>query len=324
MTMVDPTNITNPASGPSSSEFPAMEFILSDEECRALETVEMWVADTEPAHTNAILSTFPNTTMGGDFAHLKRIRRTDSDGTVILSILLGSTASVSESEVRAKLSQRLPDYQPRFYRHGVSRWPPLTRAQYEAWKGTWPMYWRESAARKDPLVGAARDAAQALMREHLVAHVVKVETETGHKPCSAGLVYDPATKTILAVAHDTRATTFHPLAHTAMNLIDQVAQARGSAATSPNGKRKADDATYLCTGLMVVLTHEPCIMCSMALLHSRVDSVVYASPAPTTGGLGSVVKVHTERRLNHKFKAWRYCEVGMVREVLRLVEDFHY
>ncbi|KNE59908.1 hypothetical protein AMAG_05356 [Allomyces macrogynus ATCC 38327] len=260
--------------------------------------------------------------MDGDFAHLKRIRRTDADGTVILSILLGSTTSVCETDVRAKLAQRLPDHQPRLYRHGVSRWPPLTRAQYEAWKDTWPMYWRESAARKDPLVGAARDAVQTLMRDHVLAHVAKVEQETSHKPCSAGLVYDPTTKTVLAVAHDTRATTFHPLAHTAMNLIEQVAQARGSPTTS--GKRKADDATYLCTGLMVILTHEPCIMCSMALLHSRVESAVYAIPAPTTGGLGSVVKVHTERRLNHKFKAWRYCEVGSVREVLGSVEEFHY
>ena len=42
---------------------------------------------------------------------------------------------------------------------------------------------------------------------------------------------------------------------------------------------------YLCLKLEVFLTHEPCVMCSMALVHSRVGKVIFKHRMPQTGGL---------------------------------------
>jgi len=59
------------------------------------------------------------------------------------------------------------------------------------------------------------------------------------------------------------------------------------------------------------LSREPCIMCSMALLHSRIARVVYAHPKPTDGGLGSKFKIHCTPALNHHFAVYRGLGVKM-------------
>ncbi|KAL1736663.1 hypothetical protein EV714DRAFT_198278 [Schizophyllum commune] len=151
-------------------------------------------------------------------------------------------------------------------------------------------------------------------------------------------------------ARDTRKGTGHPLRHAAIDVIRQVAEYRASTpaastsstnATRPKGAQQEDDDTsaaaleraddaspaaqngqdYLLTGLTLYLTHEPCIMCSMALLHSRVKEVIYLIPMNATGGCGGATCLPWLQGVNHRFRIGRWKGEGQGKDALALESD---
>jgi tRNA-specific adenosine deaminase 3 len=61
---------------------------------------------------------------------------------------------------------------------------------------------------------------------------------------------------------------------------------------------------YLCTGYWVFLLMEPCPLCAMALLHSRIARIFYGTANPSAGVLGSRAMLHTMPGLNHRYHVW--------------------
>lgn len=95
---------------------------------------------------------------------------------------------------------------------------------------------------------------------------------------------------------------------------------------APSGKGRGGDASsddagsYLCHNLHVYLSHEPCTMCAMALLHSRVGAVIFEHRMGKTGALtadgfeqrdGVGHGLFWRPDLNWKFLCWEWKDRGV-------------
>ncbi|RYP14982.1 hypothetical protein DL765_005979 [Monosporascus sp. GIB2] len=126
------------------------------------------------------------------------------------------------------------------------------------------------------------------------------------------------TAQIVAIAADARwhqqekiGHTGNPMAHAALRAISMVAQKLVRAENRPPSTAQVmefeafqdrplldDEQTvfeaehpcpdgYLCHELELYMTHEPCTMCAMAILHSRMGRIVFRHRMPLTGGMCS-------------------------------------
>lgn len=137
-------------------------------------------------------------------------------------------------------------------------------------------------------------------------------------PSSDGFI--PPTPNLRASSNDTRISEAHPLRHATLNCIASIARLRTVPPFSVV-QPKRNGADYLLTSLSLFVTHEPCVMCCMALLHSRVREVFYVFSRRKGGGFEGAFGVHGRKDLNHRFEVWRWRgELGGLDEELRVRE----
>ena len=90
---------------------------------------------------------------------------------------------------------------------------------------------------------------------------------------------------MIAKAFNQPITNHDPSAHAEMLALRQAALA---------------EENYRLPGTTLYVTLEPCTMCAGAMLHARVDRIVYGAADPKTGAAGSVLDVFSSKQLNHQ------------------------
>ena len=57
---------------------------------------------------------------------------------------------------------------------------------------------------------------------------------------------------------------------------------------------------YRLTGAALYVTVEPCLMCVGAMIHARIDTLVFGAPEPKAGAIESTQRAHEHPALNHR------------------------
>lgn len=115
----------------------------------------------------------------------------------------------------------------------------------------------------------ALEQAQAAIADHEV-------------PVGAVVVKDGK---VIGVGHNAPITQHDPSAHAEMQALRAAARTLGN---------------YRLDGCSLYVTLEPCAMCAGAMLHARIQRLVYGAAEPKTGAAGSVLNLFDEPRLNHQ------------------------
>lgn len=177
----------------------------------------------------------------------------------------------------------------------TAKYAPETKQESVEWSNStgWPLMWRGNVA-AIPTAMSERDQAQSLKYLRQVVNAGQ-NSQFG----VATLIVDPERDMLISTATDGRDNK-HPLRHSAMIAIDRAARWR---------RDNPGDEGYLCRAFHVYTTHEPCTMCAMALLHSRITRLIYWKPTPITGGIepgSSGLCIHAQDKLNWQYEAWKY------------------
>ncbi|WP_419664139.1 tRNA adenosine(34) deaminase TadA [Desulfosarcina variabilis] len=120
------------------------------------------------------------------------------------------------------------------------------------------------------------------LMELAIDEALKAE-QIGEVPVGAVIV--SADNQVIARDHNRPISACDPTAHAEMNVIRAAAHNIGN---------------YRLLRTSLYVTVEPCAMCMGAIVHARVDRVVFGAADPKWGAAGSLYNLGQDPRLNHQ------------------------
>ena len=115
--------------------------------------------------------------------------------------------------------------------------------------------------------------------------LVQAQIAAGKDEVPVGAVLVDAAGDLVAAGHNQPIGSCDPSAHAEIMVLRAAAQKLGN---------------YRLPGTTLYVTLEPCVMCVGALVHARVERVVYGATEPKTGAIESAQRLFESGEFNHK------------------------
>ncbi|KND98205.2 hypothetical protein QG37_04970 [Candidozyma auris] len=285
--------------------------------------VDVWIGDVQPHQIKGMLCFLESHIRGRDkydFTNLKRIRQVKTPRGKSLSILICSRFMFEKESDLISYMQKsyTKDLDFGCMNIRLTRVPinlPTTKDESHQWSDEfWPISWKGNPLHWELLHANLDLECEKRIIDQLVSFA------SNSKPITCGTIiaqsYSDGKVKLLTSTKDHRDE--HPLHHSVMKAIESIASIERHNRLSFSDKDS--ELSYLCQDLVVYTTHEPCTMCCMGLVHSRIGRLVYIWPHEK-GAVESSYFIGDRKDLNWKFEIWRW--TGGVETVLNLSADVY-
>lgn len=239
--------------------------------------------------------------------HLKRIQKTKDNKC--LHVVIFSKEYVEDGDrVIALLQKNDIKYNSISDNILVPRFAPITKELVHQWgKEYWPLTWNGNP--NDQILNdyvIDMDLIKNMLQK--IANLSEHEYINGNKFPIVTAFVDPINSDVEIVTTDKRSCgNGFALDHSIMLAIKKVSELQKSA---KENKDPINMTSYLCLNYDVYTTHEPCSMCAMALVHSRVKRCIFVKPMSMTGALrpdsGDGYSLHDTKVLNSKYEVFQW------------------
>lgn len=274
-----------------------------------------------------------------ELKHLRRIRNLSSEKIEFIVAVSEEHTGYDRSNAEIEKWKKKYESENIFEEYRYQQVPssaPKTDHQLKACAEIWPCKFAKSIYLNRCIEGSLFSEAERLVLKIIVGSLLNHIESNSNEDTSAAVVFRCAKIYGIGLSNS-KTLSQNPVEHSTMISIDAVATNAGAGHWKckegvkiqssiqellDNEEKLKDhriDANflpYLCTNYDIFVTEEPCMMCTMGLVQSRIRRLFYLDNATTKNvtnlkqlcypdkAIGGLL-VHCHKKLNHRFEAWR-------------------